>query len=315
MVRFSNEHTLLWKEEPDCLAAWAEAVPQGGCIVEIGTADGGSARIMREVSPQNKVDIYTVDIAPSENAYKLLAETDVQIIRTASSEFAARWDTERKIDLLFIDGDHSFKGVYEDFISWAPHLAKNGKVLFHDVDPSARGGLAHFGVQVFVDGIIHAGILANPLQQYRFVYGEFEKTLLDKLNCALFVGTLQRMDGQLHEIMDKVFSDGPEKAVNLLRERAFGMTSMQACCFVGRLLHENYHLLLDAGDKFEIMRWAEAVWMMEHAFPDFTKPEQLCPDKLGRIKNCDELSRLLAGIQSAAFLYRNIARNILTWDL
>jgi len=44
----------------------------------------------------------------------------------------------RKIDLLFIDGDHRYDGVKADFLSYLPFLAPNGKVAFHDVLPAYR---------------------------------------------------------------------------------------------------------------------------------------------------------------------------------
>jgi predicted O-methyltransferase YrrM len=123
MTRFSNEHTLLWKEEPDCLASWADAVPDGGRILEIGTAEGGSARIMDKVVAGRGVSICTVDLAPSEKAAELLSSTSVKMVKAPSASFAKSWSEADRIDLLFIDGDHSFKGIYEDFVSWAPFLS------------------------------------------------------------------------------------------------------------------------------------------------------------------------------------------------
>ncbi len=36
------------------------------------------------------------------------------------------------IELLFIDGDHSYKGVKDDCHNWIPKVTHNGLVLFHD---------------------------------------------------------------------------------------------------------------------------------------------------------------------------------------
>jgi hypothetical protein len=44
----------------------------------------------------------------------------------------------RKIDLLFIDGDHRYDGVKADFLSYLPFLAPNRKVAFHDILPAYR---------------------------------------------------------------------------------------------------------------------------------------------------------------------------------
>jgi predicted O-methyltransferase YrrM len=49
---------------------------------------------------------------------------------------------QAKIDLLYIDGDHSYAGVMFDMTSFLPYLAADSLVLAHDVDPNchtARG--------------------------------------------------------------------------------------------------------------------------------------------------------------------------------
>lgn len=40
-----------------------------------------------------------------------------------------------KLDVLFIDGDHSYKGVRTDFDLWSPLVRPGGLVIFHDILP------------------------------------------------------------------------------------------------------------------------------------------------------------------------------------
>ena len=53
--------------------------------------------------------------------------------------------TNNSIDLLHIDGFHSYESVKEDFYNWLPKLSKNGIVLLHDIHVRRKT----FGVYIF----------------------------------------------------------------------------------------------------------------------------------------------------------------------
>ena len=53
------------------------------------------------------------------------------------------------IDLLFIDGDHTYEGVRADFDLWSPHVRVNGLVAFHDT--VANGTRDEPGVRQLVE--------------------------------------------------------------------------------------------------------------------------------------------------------------------
>jgi hypothetical protein len=36
------------------------------------------------------------------------------------------------IDLLFIDGDHTYEGCKADILTWAPRVVPGGDIIFHD---------------------------------------------------------------------------------------------------------------------------------------------------------------------------------------
>jgi predicted O-methyltransferase YrrM len=40
------------------------------------------------------------------------------------------------LDLLFIDGDHSYEGCRADVLTWMPHLKPGGTLIMHDYTPS-----------------------------------------------------------------------------------------------------------------------------------------------------------------------------------
>jgi len=49
-------------------------------------------------------------------------------------DFASRLG-ERRLDFLFIDGDHTYDGVRQDFEMYAPYVRPGGIVAFHDILP------------------------------------------------------------------------------------------------------------------------------------------------------------------------------------
>ncbi len=48
------------------------------------------------------------------------------------------WLQGRQFDFLFIDGDHSYDGVRQDFAMYAPLVRPGGMIAFHDIVPDFR---------------------------------------------------------------------------------------------------------------------------------------------------------------------------------
>ncbi|RJX21815.1 MAG: class I SAM-dependent methyltransferase [Ammonifex sp.] len=59
------------------------------------------------------------------------------VIRKSSAEAAREFRSvvlpEAKYDFLFIDADHSYEAVKQDFAVWMPHLERPAVVIFHDI--------------------------------------------------------------------------------------------------------------------------------------------------------------------------------------
>lgn len=120
-----------------------------GCIIEVGSYRGRSAVALGRGSLDGyKVPVYAIEpheeftgvlggkFGPEDRGafYRAMLETGcysvVRLINLGSRIVAPNWDKE--VQLLWIDGDHSYEGVKADFDAWSPHLAADAIVAFDD---------------------------------------------------------------------------------------------------------------------------------------------------------------------------------------
>lgn len=176
----------LWPTEQKTLIERAARVPNKGVVVEIGTAQGGSASLFHSTAGRRGVAIYSFDMAPSTEAYERLQQTGVTIIAKPSVEGAREWDriVGRPVDLLFVDGGHALVHVLEDFNAWVPLLRPGGEVIFHDYDSVERGGLVHLGSYVVLRTILGRALLQNPVHTDRLLFGSVGNPGLARVTAA-----------------------------------------------------------------------------------------------------------------------------------
>jgi len=120
-------------------------------ILEIGTARGGTLFLFTRIADPEAV-IISIDLPggpfgggyPSWRIplYKSFSkgEQKIYLIRKDSHDPQTLRKIKRilggkKIDLLFIDGDHTYKGVKMDFETYSPLVRKGGIIAFHDICP------------------------------------------------------------------------------------------------------------------------------------------------------------------------------------
>ena len=151
------------------LAALAACTPAAGSIVEIGSFKGKSTVALATVcdrygfGPVVAIDphaglSYLGPHMPQQSPTfdEFLAslkgagvEHKVEFHRAFSRDVASSWN--RPIRLLWIDGDHSYKGCKEDFDLFSPHLADGAVVAFHDALNAFDGP-----IRVFVEEILRS---------------------------------------------------------------------------------------------------------------------------------------------------------------
>ena len=118
LVRCSKE-TFLPLGHPDRL--------DPATIVNIGVEYGASLICLRHGNPTARIFGIDIDISKCQAVTAMLVELD-------SGKLGEDWllyTENNEIDLLFVDGDHSYEGVIRDLI-WTTYVRPSGHVIFHD---------------------------------------------------------------------------------------------------------------------------------------------------------------------------------------
>jgi predicted O-methyltransferase YrrM len=178
-----------WEEDEEelSLAFYASQVPKGGLIVEIGTEYGRSAATFLAATMLADVNVISIDLFPKDHPVvgdlfeactgnlreaKLLS-SDLEnsrwaVLKTSSHDAAgvakAGWDPQQQIDLLFIDGDHTYEGVKQDITDWWGFVKPGGVIAFHDVAIDESSHSIHFEVRKAVEELITPDIFAFEIQ-------------------------------------------------------------------------------------------------------------------------------------------------------
>lgn len=159
----------LGEQESRFLAMLAASTPAEGAIVEIGSFKGKSTVALASVAaryglgPVVAIDPHTApsptdpDLAAGASSFdEFMAgirganlEKHVEAHRTFSREVAKTWS--RPIRLLWIDGEHTYKGAKEDFDLFSPYLSKGAIVALHDALHAFEGP-----IRVFVEEILRS---------------------------------------------------------------------------------------------------------------------------------------------------------------
>jgi len=89
-------------------------------------------------------------------------------------------DIEQQIDLLYIDGDHSVKGAFEDFNTYYDDVRVGGYLILHDIFPSMCGVN---GPRVLIDALKKSGHVPKNLDLIEMQTRDgFGISILRKLN-------------------------------------------------------------------------------------------------------------------------------------
>lgn len=140
----------LGKHEGRYLYHLARQAAPLGAIVEIGSFKGKSTVWLANGSLSvNGHPVYAIDPHLGGEEYrghgiddrqteKIMkqnlqrAGVEQKVIPVVKSSMAALEGWDRPVGFLWIDGDHSYDAVAQDFYRWSPHLVDGGIIALHD---------------------------------------------------------------------------------------------------------------------------------------------------------------------------------------
>jgi predicted O-methyltransferase YrrM len=178
----------LLENEAKFLGVLAAITPAKGAIVEIGSYRGRSTVMLAKVAahygmgPVVAIDPHNSPILLGPGSLKRSSHEDfLQSVRAAnverhveahvaySSDMSATWT--RPVRLLWIDGDHSYKGAKADFEGFLPHIAPNGVIALHDALSNFAGP-----IRVFVEEMLRSDKFGSAGFVHSIAWSQFRPT-------------------------------------------------------------------------------------------------------------------------------------------
>ena len=132
--QLNEKCTYATPDEIDWLKTQAKQLPTNAEVVMIGAGPGVMAiAIMEERSDvwMTVIDNVTCEFLIKHAEQSRLKNSHLYCMIADSSQ--VEWEGQ-PIDLLIIDGDHSYEGVKADLDVWLQHVKPSGLIFLHDYD-------------------------------------------------------------------------------------------------------------------------------------------------------------------------------------
>lgn len=125
-------------------------------VFEIGSGHFTFSRAILKALEQNKGHLYTCDPKP-QIQYSHPQMTQYPI---TSDNILTTW--QRRIDLLLIDGNHTYHQVKTDFTNFYPYVRTGGLIILHDINVNSAPGVKKLWTELKPHHKIEAELLTWP---------------------------------------------------------------------------------------------------------------------------------------------------------
>lgn len=142
----------------------AKSLPADPTIINIGAGGGTSGLTFRMARPE--AQLYTLDIQFGSSPYGCI-EGEIEMIKSNqlydeayyhwivgdSKDTGMKWDANKKVNMVFVDGNHSLEGASGDITIWLNNLVPGGIIAIHDYK-KPKGTVQWLGVDMAVDNLL-----------------------------------------------------------------------------------------------------------------------------------------------------------------
>lgn len=122
------------------------ATIQPKVVGEIGVKFGGNTFLFERALPSVQRLIGVDLVLQNVGKARFLARSKQRLRFIEGSSYSPaviervrRWLGRDRFDFLFIDGDHSYSGVVQDFLAYYPMVRPGGLIAVHDIAPDELG--------------------------------------------------------------------------------------------------------------------------------------------------------------------------------
>ncbi len=213
---------ILWKIRPKTL-------------LEIGTANGGTLFLLSKIAsddgtiisvdlpggsygggyPDWKVPLYESFASSKQKIHLIRADSHDKIALDKVIKILG----QKRLDFLFINGDHTYDGVKKDFEMYAPLVADEGIIAFHDIviHPLETGAEVHRFWNEIRDKYKYVEMVKSESQNWAGIGLLFKSTNLLRLLSLRVLRTLISLkDKQISELENTIDSTRLDPMGNLL---------------------------------------------------------------------------------------------------
>jgi hypothetical protein len=215
------------------------------------------------------------------------------------------------VDLLYIDGDHRFHGIYQDFHAWI-RLYAPVAWLFSMTTIHPSGAAWPIWGSGPADAILEKGLLSDVRHRYKMLSGRIPGQHVEAVGHQDCFRAFLRIGSAVRDVCGELFRHSIQEGMEALRHRLIPFSSLSACYAVAWALERDFECLDAMACSFhEFRHWTEVLSTSEHALGKSRFPWDA--ESMDVPEEAEELSKAVAAEQVRLVSLSRILEALVGW--